>query len=305
LKFVNDPKRKKKNKKIKEQKKKKKKRRERRMSCETTPETATRRHSDPSASISSKTSTTSSIATISGEQTPRVPLDTSAASSARQRVQEAHAQGKRHSSGGGLFAAPNRSLNRVISALNQQISLPQTPAQTPRGHTNDTTATTNTNTNTTTASAASSLSSSGSLGYSVPPLPANEAHRLDTLEQLRLLDTAAEIAFDNLVQLAGEICGTPIALMSLIDSNRQWFKSRVGLDADETPRSVSFCGHAIAQAELECASRFPTPPRTNALPAIRLSPARLPFASTLVSLCWPPTERLWARSAWSTAARVS
>ena len=82
------------------------------------------------------------------------------------------------------------------------------------------------------------------------PLPPNEAERLRLLKQYRILDTHSERAFDELTQLAAAICGTPIALITLVDEHRQWFKSRVGMDDEETPRQVSFCAHAIVQPDL-------------------------------------------------------
>ena len=75
----------------------------------------------------------------------------------------------------------------------------------------------------------------------------DEAGRLRALRKYRILDTAPEQAFDDLTLIASQICGTPIALISLVDENRQWFKSRVGLEVKETARSVSFCTHAIQQ----------------------------------------------------------
>jgi diguanylate cyclase (GGDEF)-like protein len=80
---------------------------------------------------------------------------------------------------------------------------------------------------------------------SVAPLPSNESARLDGLHALHILDTAPEERFDRLTRLARRLFGVPIAVVSLVDANRQWFKSCMGLNASETSRDVSFCAHAI------------------------------------------------------------
>lgn len=77
------------------------------------------------------------------------------------------------------------------------------------------------------------------------PLPSNEEQRLARLRGLGVLDTLPQKAFDDISALAQVICGTPVALITLIDRDRQWFKSRVGVDVSETPREVAFCSHAI------------------------------------------------------------
>ena len=78
------------------------------------------------------------------------------------------------------------------------------------------------------------------------PMPANEAERIDSLYSYNILDTIEEQDFDDLTDLASVICQTPVALISLVDQDRQWFKSHHGVNATETSKEVSFCAHAIA-----------------------------------------------------------
>ncbi|HTK19380.1 MAG TPA: GAF domain-containing sensor histidine kinase [Mucilaginibacter sp.] len=78
-----------------------------------------------------------------------------------------------------------------------------------------------------------------------PPIPKNEQKRLQDLFETELLDTPKESEFDDIVRLASQICNMPISLITLVDSNRQWFKAKVGIDDDETSREESFCAHAI------------------------------------------------------------
>jgi signal transduction histidine kinase len=82
-----------------------------------------------------------------------------------------------------------------------------------------------------------------------PGIPEREEARLAILNELEILDTANEAALDELTALAAEVLGVPTVLISLVDRNRQWFKSKLGLDTTETPRSVSFCGHAILDSK--------------------------------------------------------
>jgi anti-sigma regulatory factor (Ser/Thr protein kinase) len=81
-------------------------------------------------------------------------------------------------------------------------------------------------------------------------MSADEAKRLAALRRYKILDTEPEQRFDDLALLASQICGTPMALISLVDRDRQWFKARVGVQAAQTPRDVAFCAHAIRQPDL-------------------------------------------------------
>ena len=126
------------------------------------------------------------------------------------------------------------------------------------------------------------------------PIPADEDERLAALRELLLLDTPPEERFDRLARFAAEQLDTPIALLTLVDGQRQWFKSRMGLEATETPREISFCGHAILKNELfvvEDASRdprFADNPLVTGEPHIQFyagAPLKLPGGQNVGTLC--------------------
>ena len=85
---------------------------------------------------------------------------------------------------------------------------------------------------------------------SAPTLQKDDASRVATLQKYAILDTDPEQTFDDLTLLASFICKTPIALISLVDEKRQWFKSRVGITETETSRDIAFCSSAIQQSDL-------------------------------------------------------
>src|SRR5215831_11557797 len=113
----------------------------------------------------------------------------------------------------------------------------------------------------------------------------NEKARLQALGRYKILDTDPERAFDDLTILASHICETPVALITLIDSDRQWFKSRVGLSVSETPREVSFCARAIQQSDLFVVPDASKDPRFSSNPFVVTDPkvrfyAGAPFTSS-------------------------
>lgn len=106
-------------------------------------------------------------------------------------------------------------------------------------------------------------------------LPENEEARLDALHKYNILDTPPEEDFDHITRLASNICGTPVALVTLIDRNRQWFKSKVGSPVSETPRDIAFCSYTILHHGLlivrdaRLDERFSSNPLVTADPSIR------------------------------------
>ena len=127
-----------------------------------------------------------------------------------------------------------------------------------------------------------------------PITPHDEKTRLETLRSLKLLDTSPEERFDRLTRLAKRMFGVPISLVSLVDADRQWFKSKQGLDADETPRDISFCGHAILGDDVFMVpdatmdERFADNPLVTASPNIKFyagCPLRVMNGSKIGTLC--------------------
>jgi PAS domain S-box-containing protein len=127
------------------------------------------------------------------------------------------------------------------------------------------------------------------------PLPSDESARLDALRNYQILDTPPEQDFDNLARLAATICGTPLALISLIDADRQWSKSRIGLDASQMPRDHAFCSYAIVEpdelfvvADMLEDQRFCDNPLVIGDPHIRFyagAPLSLPGGQAVGTLC--------------------
>jgi GAF domain-containing protein len=126
------------------------------------------------------------------------------------------------------------------------------------------------------------------------PIPRNDKQRLHVLWQYDVLDTMPEEVFDDLTELAARICEAPIALITLVDEDRQWFKSKVGVTLTETSRDISFCAHAIAQSDLFIVpdatqdERFASNPLVTSDPQIRFyagAPLISPDGHALGTLC--------------------
>lgn len=128
-----------------------------------------------------------------------------------------------------------------------------------------------------------------------PKIPANEKERLKVLEEYQILDTLPEDLYDDITEIASQICNTPISLISLIDDSRQWFKSHHGLDVSETPKDVAYCAHAINEPDkiLEVPDafedeRFHDNPLATGDPHVRFyagAPLKTKDGHTLGTLC--------------------
>ena len=127
-----------------------------------------------------------------------------------------------------------------------------------------------------------------------PGKPPDEAARLEALASYRILDTAFEAGFDGLTKLAAHLLEVPIALISILDADRQWFKSRYGLESPETTREVSFCGHVVQDGALllvpdaAADARFADNPLVTGDPHIRFyagTPLRTAEGHVLGTLC--------------------
>lgn len=132
-----------------------------------------------------------------------------------------------------------------------------------------------------------------------PRLPQNEQERIATLRALHILDSPSETRFDSITRITQKYFNVPMALVSLVDEKRQWFKSRIGVEAKETPRDISFCGHAILDPkpfiinDARLDDRFYDNPLVTGEPHIRFyagMPIKAYNGHTLGTLCIMDTE---------------
>ncbi|MBV7537705.1 GAF domain-containing protein [Duganella sp. sic0402] len=126
------------------------------------------------------------------------------------------------------------------------------------------------------------------------PIPPYDKERLAVLREMLILDTPPEERFDKIVEFAAQEFAVPIALISLLDENRQWFKARVGVDVCETARDISFCGHVILQPDLfvipdaRADERFADNPLVTNPPHVIFyagAPLRMPSGFIIGTLC--------------------
>ncbi|MCP9887483.1 GAF domain-containing protein [Cyanobium sp. ATX 6A2] len=117
-----------------------------------------------------------------------------------------------------------------------------------------------------------------------------EGARLEALRNYRILDTGCEQSYDDITILAAHLCDVPIALISLVDVDRQWFKSKVGLEVSETSRDVSFCAHAILDEQILVVNDARTDDRFCDNPLVRGDPQIVFYAG--VPLCTPESARI-------------
>jgi GAF domain-containing protein len=131
------------------------------------------------------------------------------------------------------------------------------------------------------------------------PIPSDDAERLEALRALLILDTPPEERFDRLTAFAADELEVPMALISLVDQDRQWFKARVGLEACETGRDISFCGHAILAPEPMVVedtlqdARFVDNPLVTGGPSLRFyagAPLVLPNGKAIGTFCVLDTQ---------------
>ncbi|MGF1460372.1 MAG: GAF domain-containing protein [Leptolyngbyaceae cyanobacterium] len=127
-----------------------------------------------------------------------------------------------------------------------------------------------------------------------PPAPGQEAQRLSALHEYEILDTPGEQSYDDITAMAAFICDVPIALISLVDQHRQWFKSKIGINLKETQRNISFCAHAILDQQTMVVSdahndeRFANNPLVTGIPHLRFyagAPLMTPSGQTIGTLC--------------------